>query len=232
MRTKRPCSWVGIVQCIHRQKVSTFLVFLSTQTNKRQRTHLTRNVYRKRKEGEFHIIVLCHRLTDKQREAQEHTQQNTENIWNSSLVTNSVLIFIKQLWLSYMFNFDSRTKLIWIVWMVKFNRRLKLSGQSLSRTNPIRRHSACNWAVGLRRGGSRSCVCELFERAAVGYKTEWFGYRWTEHCDVSRNQHSVVSNWHLNLYKSLCECVLVVSSMKSHSRTFYTCWSCLCSRFY
>ena len=103
-----------------------------------------------------------------------------------------MLIFIKQLWFSCVFNFDSRTELISTVLMVTFNRRPELSGQSLSRTNPIRRHGACHWAAGLRRGGSRSCVCELFERAAVGYKTEWFGYRRNEHCDVSRNQHNVV----------------------------------------
>ena len=43
------------------------------------------------------------------------------------------------------------------------------SGQSLSRDNPSRRQRARGLAVGLRLGGSRSCVSVLFEHV-VGYK--------------------------------------------------------------
>ena len=48
-----------------------------------------------------------------------------------------------------------------VEWSVKLNRRLKLSGQSLSRDN-LSRQGTRDWAVDLRWGGSRSCVCVLF----------------------------------------------------------------------
>ena len=39
----------------------------------------------------------------------------------------------------------------------------------------------------------RSCVCVLFEHVTVtvSYQTAWVGYRRTEGCDVSRNQHNI-----------------------------------------
>ena len=88
------------IQCSHRQmylRVFKKKVLL-TQTNKKQRTDLANSMYRKWMRKNYIIIVLCGvsvgLLTNNKKPANNTCKRTAKNIWNSSLVTRSVLIFI------------------------------------------------------------------------------------------------------------------------------------------
>ena len=98
------CSWMRTTRDVSfsvrsPSDVCTCLVHLLTQTNKRQRTRLANGVYGKRRRKHF-ISVFCAVYPEAYKERLEkpankqHMQPNRENIWNSSLVTKSMLISI------------------------------------------------------------------------------------------------------------------------------------------
>ena len=93
------------------------------------------------------------------------------------------------------------------------------TGKSSSRDSRGRRHGAWDWAVGLRRGGSLSCVCEL---NVLAIKTAWLGHGRTER----RLVHAADTG---NYYTAeLCECVLIISSQQPYTVpalfVFHTIW--------
>ena len=151
-------------------------VVLLTQTNKRQRTHLGNNIYRKRRRNNFLSLFCavypwaCWRTT---RKAGRHIEPNSGNIWNSSLVTESMLIFTNLH--NDLHVFGLRICSILTVLNLPPEQTTKSSGLSLSRDNPSRRQNARDWTVGLSRGGSRSCICAGYLKL-LAMKTAWPGY--------------------------------------------------------
>ena len=103
LRCAAECAQQGIspISAYSPSVVSTCLVFLLTQTNKGLITHPGNSVYNRRRRNNLsdHCSVRCiRRPTDKQRVAKPANntcmRSNSENTWNSSLVTKSMIIFI------------------------------------------------------------------------------------------------------------------------------------------
>ena len=124
-------------------------VFLLTQTREKEHTWVTTFAESEGERISNHCSVRCilrpiH--TDKQRleKLAKHTRNRTTE-------TSEILAFLQStcwhslitkrltpLWFAYLFSFDSTVELISNDWSVKLNRRLKSSGQSLSRDNRSR----------------------------------------------------------------------------------------------
>ena len=116
------------------------------------------------------------------------------------------------LWFSYLFNFDSTAELpLSGVWTYDSSREGK------ARDHPSRRQGARDWAVGLRRCGSLSCVCVLFEGIFDNKQgMTWIRTDRTLHCFYKATYCGLVQccrNWHFYTTE-LCECVRVISLMK------------------
>jgi len=149
--------------------ISTCLDLLLTQTSRTLITHFSNSVYRKRRKKNFISLVcaMCpYAYWQTTRDAgQQHVQPNTENIWNSSLVTKSMPLFINiqtRLWFAYLFNIDSTVQLISVERSVNFTDDSRRTGKDCHVTMPSRRQGTRNSAP--RQGGSRSCICGTFER--------------------------------------------------------------------
>ena len=219
LRCAAECAQQGIspISAYSPSVVSTCLVFLLTQTNKGLITHLGNSVYNRRRRNNLsdHCSVrYIRRPTDKQRVEKPANNTcirlNSENTWNSSLVTKSMIIFINlqtteaslvcvsiQCWqdswthhrsVSWVFSSAVTVTCTWQALPARLeSHRLKSSRQSLSRDSPSWRPTK----LSLHRHGSRSCVCVLFQRV-VGYKKKyiykklngmtWIRTEWTPRC--------------------------------------------------
>ena len=165
---------------------------LSTDTDKQETTALGNSVYRKRRRKDFRSL-FCAVCTwaywqETTREAgQQHLQPNSEEIWNSSLVTKSVVIvfslqatYASLACVSIEFWQYQWTYLRWVEW--NWTDDSSRAGEACHVTNPSRRQGAKDWAVGLRRSGNRS-------RVSVGDSTFLFpgaAYRiyWMKHNEL------------------------------------------------
>ena len=88
------------IECSYRQMyLRVFYIFLLTQTNKKQRTDLANSMYRKWMRKNYTSLFCAvypavGLLTNNKKPANNTCKRTAKNIWNSSLVTRSVLIFI------------------------------------------------------------------------------------------------------------------------------------------
>ena len=148
--------------------------------------------------------MRCIRIPTTREADQQHIQPHSENIWSSSLVTKSMLIFM---------NLNNKNLLFFwfasVFWQYSYthlrNRQVEraklVTWQSQQTTRRKRLHRAAVEVVS---------ACYLNVLLAV--KTAWLGHGRKERCAIFRQQHN--AGW-CNVYTGifftieLCECCLV-----------------------